>query len=79
VRQLLHILVHPRELLGGVLDINLNLWQAEVFPQPAIGPLMDAGENRAAQVVWHPVRFLMIERHRYATAAGPRLIGHGFL
>ena len=40
---------------------------------------MDAGEDGAAQVIRHPVRFLVIERRRYAAAAGPLLIGHGFL
>jgi hypothetical protein len=50
-----------------------------MFPQPGISPVMNAGENGAAQVIRHPVRFLVIERRRYATAAGPRLIGHGFL
>ncbi len=76
---LLHILVHPGELLDGVLDFNFDFRQAEVFPQPAIGPVMNAGENRAAKVVRHPVGFLVIERRRYAAAAGPSLIGHGFL
>src|ERR1035441_3147601 len=75
----LHILMHPAELLDRVFDFNLDLEQAKVLPQPAVGPLMDAGENRAAQVVRHAVRFLVIERRRYAAATGPRLIGHGFL
>src|SRR5208282_5942661 len=53
--------------------------QTEVRPQSAIGPVMDAGENRAAKVIGDTVRFLVIERHRHAAAAGPVLCGHGCL
>ena len=70
--------MHAGELLDGVLDFNLDIGQAQVLPQPSVGPLVNPGENCAAKVVRDTVGFLVVERHRHAAAAGPSLISHGF-
>ena len=73
---LFHVFVDAGELLDRVLQLKLHFRQTQVAAQPTVSLVVDAGEDRAPEVVRDAVGFTMVERRLDAASAVPVLGCH---
>ena len=62
------VIFHQRELLDHVDDLRLAGGQAQIVAQGGVGLVVDAGDDRAAQVERDAIGFLVVQRSKNAFA-----------